>query len=435
MKTKFLFFLILFFGVNFCLSAQVQNLEIIGQTPGGGGYVVHWDEDNSKLIVGCGVSVWVYDMTDAHNPVKIQKRPLVGQINEFEIRDNVLFVAATHDGIYALDYTKTNLDILDHFSMKDMQGVAAYGMHLYNDIIYVADNTGVRMFTFNEEDGFEEVGFIVANKAFGVHRKGDFIAVCCQWNPLVTDGKIKIFSINNFADPIAEFTDTLINSVQAIQFSDLKDDIVFVCGGPENALFHKSHFFAYQFNENTIMPIDTFTIVGGIPLVAQYNIINMDSRNDTIYIATTAAYDIMHIIGDSVPCTYIPIIDASGLPEQKMDSIGKISPGFWHFDVSLMHGTPYVAMSSEWFGVVISDTADHAFLDTVRILPTGGWVEKSTTKHNYLWVCNEGHGITVHNPDSLLFENGFWCDSQVFRFGSTYENPDNHFFAADIGFK
>jgi len=413
--------------IPFTVFSQVKTLDIIGQTPGGGGYTVNWDENGNQLIIGCGTSIWVYDMTDPHNPVKIKKRPLLGMINETELKDNILFVAATHDGIYALDYNSKDLDILAHFSMKNMTDAAAYGMHLYNDTIYVADNTGVRMFVYNNNTGFTDIGSFGATKAFGVHRKGDYIAVSCQHQPLVSQGRIQVFSTHNLSTPIAQWSSPWINVVQAVQWADLRDDIIYVCGGPETALFTKSNFFALQFDGSTLSPIDTFSVANGVPGIAQLNIINMDSRNDTLFIATTAAWDIMHL-----PYTYIPIVDATGLPDNKMQQIGKVCPGLWHFDVALMHGTPYAAMSSEWLGVLISDVSQMAFLDTLGFIPTGGWVKDCKVKNNKLWVCNEGYGLIVYDIDSLKHSNGFWTNASIMHIHNIHDGE--HFFSSDIEF-
>lgn len=428
MKKTILIILVILLNFNaLTVQSQVETLSPIGQTPGGGGYVVDWDEENHKLIVGCGVSIWIYDMTDPYNPVKVQQRPLLGQINETELDGDVLFVAATHDGVYALDYTKPDLDILDHFSMKEMQGVAAYGMHLYNDTIYVADNSGLRVLTFSNLTGFTDHGVFGFEKAFGVHRRGDHIAVCYQQIPLVSEGKVRIFSVNDLSTPLAEWTSPWINWVQAIQFADLRDDIIYVCGGPETPVFDKSNFFALQFDGNELVVLDTFSVVNGVPGFAQQNIINMDSRNDTIFIATTAAWDITHL-----PYTYIPVLDATQLPDNKMEKIGKVSPMLWHFDVALMHGTPYAAMSSEWLGVLVSDVSELAFFDTVRFIPTGGWVNNSRVKDNQLWVCSEGYGLVVYDIDSLLYEHGFNCDSKILYIQSFEQNE--HFFSSDVEF-
>lgn len=419
--------LVTFMCFTFTAFSQVQNLDVIGQTPGGAGYTVTWDENGEQLIIGCGTSIWVYDMSVPQNPVKIKKRPLLGLINESILVGDVLFVAATHDGLYALDYTSTNLDVIDHFSMKDMPNSAAYGMHLYNDTIYVAENSGVRMFTYDAVSGLTDVGTFGPNKAFGVYRRGDFIAVCAQQVPLVSEGKVQVYDVNDLSTPVDEWISPWINWVQAIQFADLRDDIIYVCGGPETALFNKSNFFALQFDGTTLVPIDTFSVENGVPLFAQQNIINMDSRNDTLFIATTAAWDIMHL-----PYTYIPVIDATGLPHNKMQKISKVTPGLWHFDVALMHGTPYAAMSSEWLGVLVSDVSQLAFSDTLGFIETGGWVKKSKVKDNYLWVANEGYGLTVYDIDSLLFSNGFWCDAKKMHLYNT--DVVGHFFVADFEF-
>jgi len=405
--------------------SQIQSLDIIGQTHGGGGYTVTWDRSGERLIVGCGTSVWVYDMGDPHQPVKIGKRPLLGIINEIIPDEDVLFVAATRDGLYVLDCTSPDLDIIDHYSMKDMQGTAAYGMHRYKDTIYVADFSGVRIFTFDPATGLSDIGTFGPPRAFGVHRRNGYIAVCAQQNPLLSTGKVQIYSVDDLQTPIAEWGSPLINWVQAVQFADLRDDIIYVCGGPENPLFTSSSFFALRFDGKNLSAVDTFRITNGVPGIAQQNIINMDSRNDTLFLATTAAWDIEHL-----PFCHVVVLDATGLPDNKMTAIGKVSPGLWHFDVALMHGTPYAAISSEWIGVSINDVSRLAFMDTITIIPTGGWVKKSRVKDNMLWVCNEGYGHVVYDIDSLQFRNGFWCDAVTMHI----HDLGDHFFSSDVEF-
>lgn len=416
------------FFLTHCMNGQdVVTLERIGQTPGGAGYHVNWDEAQKKLIVGCGTSVWVYDMTDPHNPVKIQQRPLLGLVTETDIHGNVLFVAATRDGVYALDYTSPHLDVLDHYEMKEMGDTAAYGMFRSNDTLFVADFYKVRMITYNESSGFTDVGSFGGNRAFGVSRRGDIIAVCGHQEGLGSNGKVSVYTISDLTTPLAEWSSPWINWVQAVQFADLRDDIIYVCGGPETPLFTKSNFFALQFDDSALHPIDTFSVTNGIPGIAQLNIMNMDSRNDTLFVATTAAWDIA-----TAPLTYIPVLDATKLPDGKMEEISRVTPGLWHFDVALMHGTPYAAMSSEWLGVLVSDVSALAFMDTLGLLPTGGWCNASKVKDNTLWACHEGYGLIAYDIDSLYFPKVLWANPIQAHIHSL--ELGEHFFSHDVEF-
>ncbi|MBU0764343.1 MAG: hypothetical protein KJ607_05870 [Bacteroidetes bacterium] len=107
----------------------------------------------------------------------------------------------------------------------------------------------------------------------------------------------------------------------------------YVCGGPADLLFTASWFFALQYTGDSLYAVDSFVVDGGIIGFAQMNVMNMDSRNDTVYLVTTAAYDLQ-----SFPLTYMPILDASGLPNDTISKIGYVIPGLWHFDAALMDG-------------------------------------------------------------------------------------------------
>jgi hypothetical protein len=426
MRTILFYILLLFFDYGHA-TAQMHYPAIIGQTPGGSGYHVNWDEPAGRLIIGCGTSIWIFDMTDPSDPVKIRQRPLLGPVNETAVYGDILFVAATHDGVYALDYESPDLEVIAHYDMRELGDTAAYGMFHSNDTLFIADYYQVRILVFDSLSQFNHIGSFGGERAFAVSRRGNYVAVGGHQLPLVSNGSISIYHLSDLSAPLAVWSSPWINWVQDLQFADQRDDILYICGGPETALFNKSNFFALQFDGMKLWSVDTFSVSNGIPGYAQQNIINMDSRNDTLFVATTAAWDINHL-----PLTYIPVIDANGLPDSSMMQIAKVTPGLWHFDVSLMHGTPYLAMSSEWLGVLISDVSELAFMDTLGFIKTGGWVTRSKVRDNMLWVCSEGYGMIAYDIDSLHFENGFWCESSL----THIHNPigDEHFFSTDLEF-
>jgi hypothetical protein len=401
---KFKLFTIIFMFSAITLNAQVKELNRIGQTPGSAGFHVNYDSLNKKLIVGCGTSIWVYDTHDTSNIRVIAKRPLLGLINETELYGNVLFVAASHDGLYALNYNSDSLDILAHYNMQEMKDTAAYDMWRSNDTLFIADNFKIRMLKYIPGNGFIKLGTFGPNNSNCVTRRGNIIAVGSQGLP----GTITIYNITNLSTPLATWSSNSIFSVQDLQFADLRNDIIYVCGGPGDMLFSKSSLFALQLSGSTLTCIDTFTVSGGIPGYAQMNIMNMDSRNDTLYVVTTAAYD-----ATTLPYSYMPIIDATGLPSDTMKKIGFVVPGLWHFDAALMDGTPFIAMSSEWCGVLISNISQLQPDDTLGFLETGGWCFGSKIRHDTLWAFHEGYGLVAYRLDSLYYRNGYMTQSKI----------------------
>lgn len=402
---KKLFFIFCFAVLSLLLNAQVKTLNRLGQTPGSAGFHVNYDSLNQQLIVGCGTSVWVYDTHDTGNIHVIAKRPLLGLVNETDLYGNVLFVAASHDGVFALDYTSDSLDILAHYDMQGLKDTAAYDMWRTNDTLFIADNHQIRMLKYIPGTGFIKLGSFGGPYAFCVARRNNQIAVGCQG---LLSGTINVYNLSDLTTPVAFWSSSQIFAVQDLQFADLRNDIIYICGGPSDMLFTESRLFALQLSGNTLTPVDTFKVTGGILGYAQMNIMNMDSRNDTLYVVTTAAYD-----ANTLPLAYMPIIDATGLPNDTMKKIGYVIPGLWHFDCALMDGTPYIAMSSEWCGFLISDISQLQPDDSLHLYETGGWCLGSKIRHDTLWAFHEGYGLVAYKRDSLYYHNGYMTDSKI----------------------
>lgn len=437
MKTlvKNIFFITFFLLALNNVFSQVTTLNDIGQTPGGAGFHVNWHQSDNKLIVGCGTSVWVYDMTDPSNPQIVSKRPLSGLINETEVYGDTLFVAATHDGVFALDLSTPDLDIIHHYDMQSMGDSAAYDMWRTNDTLYIADNFKVRVLKYSSSGGFTKIASFGPDNSFCVSRRGEYIVVGGQgvlyinpWPPVVK-GSIEVFHISDLSTPVASWLSPLINIVQDIQFADLNDSIIYVCAGPEDLLVTKSNFLALEFSGNSINPLDTFHFENTILYlgigISNFNVMNMDSRNDTLYIVTTAAWDL-----STLPFTYLSVVDASDLPADTLKEIGRISPGFWNFDAAIMHGTSKIALSSEWLGFLVSDITPSVIPDTSCMIGTGGWCTNSKIVNNELWACHEGYGLVVYDIDSLKYSAGNMTNSVKTRF----MDLAHHYYSTDFEF-
>jgi len=396
------------------------DLNRIGQTPGGSAFHVNYDSITKHLFVGAGTSLWVYDMANPEEPVILAKRPFLGLINESVLSGNTLFIAATHDGVYALDITSDTLAIFDHYAVDGAGDIGAYDICLSDDTLFVADKFKVRRLKYTPETGFTHIepDFALFG-SFCVTEKGNYLAVGKQ-----PSGTIEIYNKDNLMTAVSSWKNSKIRTVQHLQFSDSDNNIIYVCGGPTN-LFSKSWFFSLELLDNQLIAIDSFD-VSGIILLAQANIRDMDSRNDTLYIATTCAVD----SNMGAPMSYIPVIDASGLPSEKMDMFSYVNPGLWHFDVSLMDGTPYLATASEWLGVVINDVSALQPLDTLPLMATGGWTQKARVIGNTLWVAHEGWGLAAYNIDSLKFTNGYMTHSMLLHL----YDQENHFFVGEFEF-
>jgi len=390
-RVVLLLFLILFTGR---LSGQVSEPVRIGQTPGGAGYHVNYDSASHRLFVGCGTGIWAYDMSDTSDFHVIARRPLLGIVNETDLYGNILFVAATHDGVWALDATSDTLTPLAHYEIGGDS--AAYDLWRSNDTLYIADGRKVRMLKYDPTGTFIHLATFGPDGSFCVSRRGNHIAVGAQGIP---KGTVCVYQHDFLSVPVAMWQSTNAWDLQDIQFADLSDSIIYLCAGPQNLLFTQSYFFALQWDGAFINAIDSFSVPGIIGL-AQANINNMDSRNDTLFLSTTAGLNNQF---QSV----VPVLDASALPGSPMVHLADIRPGLWHFDVALMRGTPYLAMSSEWLGVLISDISQLQPEDTLGFLETGGWCQRAYARGDTLWACMRGYGLVAYEMDSLLFRNGY----------------------------
>jgi hypothetical protein len=380
--------------------AQVRELSRTGQAPGGAGYHVNYDSASHRLFVGCGSSVWVYDTQDTANIHVIARRPLLGLVNETDLYGDVLFVAATHDGVWALDATSDTLSPIAHYEITGDS--AAYDMWRTNDTLYVADGKTVRMLKYNSNGSFSYLTSFGPANSFCVARKGNYIAVGAQGIP---KGTVMIYQYDYLTVPVAMWQSNNAWDMQDIGFGDLRDDIVYVCGGPQNLLFTQSYFFALQHQGSYLTAIDSFSVPGIIGW-AQANINNYDSQNDTLFVSTGAGLN-------NLLQAIVPVYDATGLPDTNMIHLADIHPGLWHFDVARMHGTPYLAMSSEWLGVLISDVSQLEPEDTLGFLETGGWCQRAYIRGDTLWACMRGYGLVAYELDSLFYHAGYMNDPRI----------------------
>ncbi|MFH1936208.1 MAG: hypothetical protein ABIK52_01435, partial [Bacteroidota bacterium] len=406
--------LILYVGYISVGYTQVEDLSRLGQTPGGAGYHVNYDSASQRLFVGCGTSIWIYDTQDTANIHVVARRPLLGLVNETALYGDILFVAATHDGVWALDATSDTLTAIAHYEMTGDS--AAYDLWLTNDTLYVADGKKVRMLRYDSiASTFTRLATFGPNNSFCASRKGEYIAVGAHGIP---KGTVMVYHFTDLEIPVAIWQSNNVWNLQDIQFGDLRDDIIYVCGGPQNLLFTKSYFYALYLDGPFLSAVDSFSVPGIIGF-AQANINNMDSQNDTLFISTGAGLN-------NLWQTVVPVYDATGLPDTAMVHLADIRPGLWHFDVARMHGTPYLAMSSEWLGVLISDVSQLQPEDTLGFLETGGWCQRSYIRGDTLWACMRGYGLVAYETDSLFYSAGYMNHPKILHIFTQ--------FVADIAF-
>ena len=82
------------------VAADVQRIQKIGHWPWG----PCWDlfVNNNYLFMSSGCSVWVFDVSDPHNPVKISEIDLEGFVTSLYVENNYLYVSSG-DNLYIID--------------------------------------------------------------------------------------------------------------------------------------------------------------------------------------------------------------------------------------------------------------------------------------------------------------------------------------------
>ena len=423
-------------SISIYLKAQTPDtLQLIGQTPGGAAHHVHWIEEQNKLIVGCGASLWVYDMTNPSSPQTIAKRAFLQPINHTDLYGDTLFAAATNDGLYALDFGSDSLTIIDLYIPTGLFSRDVSDFVRSNDTLYIPDKYDVKVVRYhmgsfhhivNHTNAFV-IGDAPLNMKLGarcIDFNDNYIAIGKILDPF-NQGRLSIYDRQFPYTRLAFWEDSLLNNVERVQFADLKSDIIYVCAGSTTAGL-SANFFACHFTGSEVMPVDTVTIYG-LPLFSSVSFLNIDSRNDTVYLVTNCLVDlgVSHL-------SMVPVYDATNLPEQPLDYLGFSHSGAWYFDIALMHGTDYMAVASEWLGLLVTNISDiNNPLDTIALRSTGGWVQQAKVHGDTIYVAHEGWGIAAYLSDSLMHQHGYDTDAIIMH---EYIPGAGHFFVSDFEF-
>ena len=387
LKSIFWFLPVLIFPVRLL---GVDTLSIIGQTPGGSAFRV--EIKDNRLFAGVGTSLWIYDITDVTKDSVLAKKKFTSIVNDIVVRDDsIVFVGANHDGLYALD--ARNLPDLPVLARIKVHGdTAVYDIALFSpDTLLVADGFTVRLLHF-EGDTFEEITRFAEGGAIGVDVRGNRIVVAERKG---VRGSVDLYTMGIPPTFVCTFDSSILYQVERVYFADLRDDIIYVCGGTAN-LGLTGHFFALQILQDTLIEVAHYAINGNPLIFSLASIMDMDSRNDTLFLVTMGG-----VMPFNTVVTDCPILDATDLPDT-LKVIGHIKPGLWYFDVALKDSSYQLAIASEWYGIRWMDISglqygDTVFddNDTIVTHETGGWGKKPVIRGDTLWLALQGYGVGI----------------------------------------
>ncbi|MBN2541934.1 hypothetical protein JXI42_03630 [bacterium] len=389
MKIIYRLFLVLSIVFLFGLAESApERLDLLGQVSGGAGFTVEYKD--GRLYAGCGSSILVFDATDPAEEIILARRDFLSIMTRIIVRDDtLLFVGVNHDGIYALDGTEPDLPILAYTPMPDHDHWVADFELTPPDTLWLSDMKGLRKLHFNGSSFIELESYFEGRKVAGIAIRDTFMAVCTRE---IFSGHVELYSIaQGRMEPIYIFNDPRLTLVQDVQFADLRDDIIYVLGGSPN-IGVNGDFIALQFDSDSLFEVARHTF-SGIPIYAQTCVMNMDSRNDTLFLATMAG-----MYWPPAPDTSwidCPVLDGTLLPDT-LPIIAHIIPGLWYFDVALHDELPALAIGSEWLGIYWADISDlSARFDTIAFHRTGGWGHKSLLRGDTLWLAWRGGGVGI----------------------------------------
>ncbi|MBN1754730.1 hypothetical protein JW877_00815, partial [bacterium] len=394
MKISVLFPLFLLLSSNITYT-EVDTLTNLSKVIGGAGWEVEFKD--GRLYAGCGASLLVYEAADPSIDSVIAHRNFTSLINDIVITEGkIIFIAANHDGLYALDGNDLDLPIMAYYPMPDAQHSAMDIEFIPPDTLWVATYQGMVKLLFGGDCFIEVSIYFEEIKVLGTGSRDSLLAVAIrQGSGIFATGGIRLFSTSrgelNF---ITEYIASSLMLVEDARFADLRDDIIYVCGGSVSGLGFQGLFIALQYDTSGLNQVGRYTI-SGVPLQPPH-IQNMDSRNDTLFLAVNA--------GTDLDGTFCPVLDGTCLPDS-LPLIDKLRTIGLFFDVSLHDRLPAIAVAAEWFGIAWGDLTRLGSIwgavDTIAMHPTGGWGKRCSIQNDTLWLCWEGYGAGIFDVSDL----------------------------------
>jgi len=386
--SKFIFTVFLIALLVSVAFTQRDTLDLIGRIPGAACFCVEYA--HGRLYAGAGSSMFIYQSDNPADMVLIGSVDFLSLVTNIVVRDDsIVFVGANHDGIYAIDASEPDFPVIARYKMPDREHWVADLEISQPDTLWLSDNRSLKKLIFTGDTFLVADEYLSGSIISGAGFRDSLVAVCRRG---ILTGYVDLYNrAGGEFTHVCTFDSSRLWYVVDAEFADNRDDIIYVLGGSPN-LGIDGDFYALHYDDSLYLAAGYK--FSGIPGFAQTFIMNMDSKNDTVFLATMAAI-FWH---GSIDSTWsdCPAIDCNFLPDS-MPIIGHFVPGLWFFDVALHDELPALATGSEWLGVFWTSIADFSNrIDTIRTYPTGGWGQ-----HSYLYtgdtlfVAMEGYGVGI----------------------------------------
>ncbi len=404
---------------NFC-PAQ-NSLTFISATTGAACQEV--ENYGDYLITGNGTTLAIYDVRPSQTVPfnQIFQYRYRSRINDLQIRDHFLYVAANHDGVSKWDISQPENPVLLAEYIPDDTEEAAYDISFFGDTLFVAAGKYVAILSDSE------------NQLLKIGEFHDF-----SGSGLICGGAVKndlyafVLGMGWRNDGVYLYDARTLNQISFFPqtFAD-PEDVIFgkttqllhVLGGTQsttNPFSPSGYFYSLDISDPSspqIVFADTINGITGLAIASAMNGIN---ENDTIYVATQAGLK----PGDFFPDqTYVRVYDATH--PDNIQLLSYLPAGLWHFDVAKNGNRLFIA--SEWYGIKTLDISDLANPVDLGNTLTGGWNTDADAFGDFLITANEGNGFKlwdisdIENP-KLAAENhnGTFCHRIKFSADGNY---------------
>lgn len=377
------------------------NLYYLSSTTGAACYEIEYR--NNYVYAGAGNTLMVYNLDANGTPDSIvyQER-LPSTIVDIKFRGNVMVIAVNHAGLYTYNVSFGIPSFADSY-LPSSNDEAAYDIAFKgSDTVFVAYKSKMARFTI---DASGLIGFV---DVFAQQVAGTYVMGCDVKNNLLAfvTGAFEATAAGNsrtgvhLCDAITPTTEYSFHQQDTCDPHDVlfgqNTNLLHVMGGTESWVNTNAIGMYYALNvSNPSSPTLAYHDI--LPYNFFFNIaqpMNGELRNDTLFIATEAAWD----TAQSVQLYgHVFVYDCTN---NNVTYINELYAGLWHFDLALNGNRMYVA--SEWYGIKTVDISN--ILNEVDLgnTLTGGWNMSSDVAGNRLAVANEGYGFKYYNFSNPL---------------------------------
>jgi hypothetical protein len=423
------FYILAFLLFPVSIFAQTTgNLYYLSSTTGAACYEIEYH--NNLIYAGAGNTLKVYELSATETPDTIvYEERLPSTIVDIKFRGNIMFIAVNHAGLYTYDVSSGMPVFVDSYQ-PTLNDEAAYDIAFTaTDTVFVAFKSKMARFTVNASGAINFVNVFAQQVA------GTYVMGCDVKNNLLA------FVTSAFDATVAGNTRTGVHLCDAgnptfqyyfwQQDSCDPHDVIFgqntdllhVMGGTDSWATASSEGIYYALNVlNPSTPTMVYHEV--LPYNFFFNIaqpMNGEIRNDTLFIATEAAWD------QAQSVQLYGHVYVYNCTNNSVTFINELYAGLWHFDLALNGNRMYVA--SEWYGIKTVDITNIMSEVDLGNTLTGGWNMSSDVAGNRLAVANEGYGFKYFdftnplNPQLLRVKN-----DTGFCMGISFSKDASHLF-------